>query len=88
MYRHELEATVPRRILECSAVSREINFSSKEEIRRFRLEQRVFLAGACIEGEPWVVHQFRLHKKRKLKRVKTHFLSLSIRFYPFTALPP
>lgn len=51
MFRHELKATVPRRILECSAVSREINFSSKEEIRRFRLEQRVFLEGACIEGE-------------------------------------
>ncbi|CAM9656485.1 unnamed protein product, partial [Scytosiphon promiscuus] len=49
MLRRELKATVPRRILECSAVSREINFSSKEEIRRFRLEQRVFLAGACIE---------------------------------------
>ncbi|CAM9357944.1 unnamed protein product [Ectocarpus fasciculatus] len=49
MYHHELKATVPRRILECSAVSREINFTSQEEIRQFRLEQRVFLAGACIE---------------------------------------
>jgi len=52
MYRHELKATVPREILECSAVSREINFTSKQEIRQFRLEQRVFLAGACIEGTP------------------------------------
>ncbi len=52
MYRHELKATVPRKILECSAVSREINFTSKQEIRQFRLEQRVFLAGACIEGAP------------------------------------
>lgn len=50
MYHHELKATVPRRILECPAVSREINFTSQEEIRQFRLEQRVFLAGACIEG--------------------------------------
>ena len=50
MYRHELKATVPQEILECSAVSREINFTSKQEIRRFRLEQRVFLKGACIEG--------------------------------------
>ncbi|CAN0081857.1 unnamed protein product, partial [Ectocarpus sp. 6 AP-2014] len=49
MYHDELKATVPRRILECSAVSREINFTSQEEIRQFRLEQRVFLAGACIE---------------------------------------
>eukprot|EP00903_Cladosiphon_okamuranus_P016941 g15616.t1 len=50
MYRHELKATVPRQILGCSAVSREINFTSKQEIRCFRLEQRVFLEGACIEG--------------------------------------
>lgn len=50
MYHHELKATVPREILECSAVSREINFTSKQEIRSFRLEQRVFLGGACIEG--------------------------------------
>lgn len=51
MYRQELKATVPREILECPAVSREINFTSKQEIRCFRLEQRVFLAGACIEGK-------------------------------------
>lgn len=50
MYRQELKATVPREILDCAAVSREINFSSQEEIRQFRLEQRVFLDGACIEG--------------------------------------
>lgn len=50
MYRHELKATVPREILDCSAVSREINFTSKEEIVQFRLEQRVFLEGVCIEG--------------------------------------
>eukprot|EP00904_Undaria_pinnatifida_P002358 jgi/Undpi1/12122/HiC_scaffold_5.g01798.m1 len=49
MYEHELKATVPREILECSAVSREINFTSKQEIRNFQLEQRVFLGGACIE---------------------------------------
>lgn len=50
MFRKELEATVPREILECAAVSREINFTSQEKIRQFRLEQRVFLEGACIEG--------------------------------------
>ncbi|CAN0067105.1 unnamed protein product, partial [Pylaiella littoralis] len=38
MYRQELKATVPREILECSAVSREINFTSRKEIRCFRLE--------------------------------------------------
>lgn len=52
MFRAELKATVPREILECAAVSREINFTSKREIRQFRLEQRVFLHGSCIEGVP------------------------------------
>lgn len=50
MYRQELKATVPGEILKCAAVSREINFTSQQEIRQFRLEQRVFLKGACIEG--------------------------------------
>lgn len=52
MFHAELKATVPRKILDCAAVSREINFTSKREIRQFRLEQRVFLDGSCIEGEP------------------------------------
>lgn len=50
MFHKELKAIVPREILECSAVSREINFTSQEKILQFRLEQRVFLSGACIEG--------------------------------------
>jgi hypothetical protein len=45
-----LPAHIPRAILKCSAVSREINFSSAEEITQFRLEQRIFLDGSCIEG--------------------------------------
>ncbi|CAM9773763.1 unnamed protein product [Ascophyllum nodosum] len=49
MYRRELKATVPSEILQCSAISREINFTSRQEIRQFRLEQRVFMRGACIE---------------------------------------
>ncbi|CAM9114655.1 unnamed protein product [Discosporangium mesarthrocarpum] len=49
MFRRELKASVPREILRCDAVSREINFTSDEEIKSFRLEQRVFLRGACIE---------------------------------------
>lgn len=52
MFHVELKATVPRKILDCAAVSREINFTSKREIRQFRLEQRVFLDGSCIEGKP------------------------------------
>ncbi|DBA04180.1 TPA: hypothetical protein N0F65_004288 [Lagenidium giganteum] len=42
-------ARIPAAILKCSAVSREINFTSKEEITQFRLEQRVFLGDCCIE---------------------------------------
>ncbi|TYZ62028.1 hypothetical protein PybrP1_011530 [[Pythium] brassicae (nom. inval.)] len=49
VYTAEQEARIPASILKCSAVSREINFSSAEEITQFRLEQRVFLAGSCIE---------------------------------------
>ncbi|KAF1794884.1 Immunoglobulin E-set [Phytophthora cactorum] len=50
IYRVEQKARLPVDILKCSAVSREINFSSVEEISKFRLEQRVFLGGSCIEG--------------------------------------
>lgn len=35
----EHEAHVPKNILKCRAVSREFNFSSKEQIEKFRLEQ-------------------------------------------------
>lgn len=49
IYRVEQKARLPKDILKCSAVSREINFSSAEEITKFRLEQRVFLEGSCIE---------------------------------------
>ncbi|RQM21038.1 hypothetical protein B5M09_010233 [Aphanomyces astaci] len=43
-------AVVPKAILQCTSVSREINFSSTEEIKAFRLEQRVFFNGQCLEG--------------------------------------
>ncbi|KAI1282022.1 Retinal rod rhodopsin-sensitive cGMP 3',5'-cyclic phosphodiesterase subunit delta [Halotydeus destructor] len=45
----EHEAHVPRSILKCRAVSREINFSSAEAMERFRLEQRVLFKGKCLE---------------------------------------
>jgi len=45
----EVEAHVPKSILECRAVSREINFSSKEKIENFRLLQKVVLHGETIE---------------------------------------
>ena len=38
----EHEARVPRKILKCRAVSREISFSSVHAMEKFRLEQRVY----------------------------------------------
>jgi len=45
----EHEARVPKSILKCRAVSREINFSSIEPMEKFRLEQRVLFKGKCLE---------------------------------------
>jgi len=45
----EHEARVPKKILKCRAVSREINFSSIEPIGRFRLEQKVLFRNRCLE---------------------------------------
>ncbi|CAB1323834.1 unnamed protein product, partial [Coregonus sp. 'balchen'] len=36
----EHEARVPKKILKCKAVSRELNFSSSEKLEKFRLEQK------------------------------------------------
>ncbi|CAH8643636.1 unnamed protein product [Schistosoma mattheei] len=46
----EHEAHVPRKILKCKSVSREINFSSKEQLENFWLEQEVFLRDQSIEN--------------------------------------
>ena len=43
MYEREILARVPRAILDCRAVSREVNFSSEQKMESFRLEQRVLL---------------------------------------------
>uniref|UniRef100_A0A7M4F1S7 Retinal rod rhodopsin-sensitive cGMP 3',5'-cyclic phosphodiesterase subunit delta n=1 Tax=Crocodylus porosus TaxID=8502 RepID=A0A7M4F1S7_CROPO len=45
----EHEARVPKKILKCKAVSRELNFSSAEQMEKFRLEQKVFFKGQCLE---------------------------------------
>lgn len=50
--KESLIAEVPKKVLECEAVSREINFSSKELINNFNLKQRVFIYGTCVEGKP------------------------------------
>lgn len=47
----EHEARVPKKILKCKAVSREINFSSMEELANLRLEQQVQFKGRLMEGE-------------------------------------
>ncbi|CAH8651147.1 unnamed protein product [Schistosoma intercalatum] len=47
----EHEAHVPRKILKCKSVSREINFSSKEQLENFWLEQEVFLRDQSIETD-------------------------------------
>ncbi|XP_023327596.1 retinal rod rhodopsin-sensitive cGMP 3',5'-cyclic phosphodiesterase subunit delta [Eurytemora carolleeae] len=46
---NEHEARVPKKILKCRAVSRELNFSSIEPMEKFRLEQKVLFKGRCLE---------------------------------------
>uniref|UniRef100_A0A8C2TNZ3 Phosphodiesterase 6D n=1 Tax=Coturnix japonica TaxID=93934 RepID=A0A8C2TNZ3_COTJA len=50
----EHEARVPKKILKCKAVSRELNFSSAEQMEKFRLEQKVYFKGQCLEVSPMV----------------------------------
>lgn len=45
----EFEAHIPKEILQCKTVSREVNFSSVERMDNFRLVQRVYYCGHCIE---------------------------------------
>lgn len=45
----EHEARVPKNVLQCRAVSREINFSSVKPMAKFRIEQKVlFKVGRVI----------------------------------------
>eukprot|EP01147_Barroeca_monosierra_P002738 gene2738-5609_t len=45
----EHEARVPKKILKCRAVSREITFESADALENFRLEQRVLFKGQPLE---------------------------------------
>lgn len=45
----EHEARVPKKILKCRAISREVNFSSVEQMEKFKLEQRVLFKGKVLE---------------------------------------
>ena len=49
MFEREISENIPQIILDCRAVSREINFSSRHRIENFKLEQRVYFQGNCIE---------------------------------------
>lgn len=49
MFERELREEIPKEILQCRVVSREIVFVSEEEMHNFRLEQRVYFKGVCIE---------------------------------------
>jgi len=49
MFAKEMEERIPKSILSCKAVSREIQFSSTEELKNLRIEQRVLYCGSCIE---------------------------------------
>jgi retinal rod rhodopsin-sensitive cGMP 3',5'-cyclic phosphodiesterase subunit delta len=52
MFRTEMQEQVPKSVLSCKSVSREIVFSSVEALTELRLEQRVIFKGSCIEQ--WV----------------------------------
>lgn len=49
-----MEAHLPKSILQCSAVAREIVFSSQHAISDFHLKQKILLYGQVIEE--WVFH--------------------------------
>ena len=45
----EISERVPKEILSCRTICREIRFSSVREVSHFRLHQRVYLHGNCLE---------------------------------------
>jgi retinal rod rhodopsin-sensitive cGMP 3',5'-cyclic phosphodiesterase subunit delta len=49
VFENEISERVPKEILKCKIVAREINFSSVQKMNKFRIEQRVYLHGSCIE---------------------------------------
>ena len=42
-------ARVPKNVLKCKSVSREINFTSAEAMDKFRIEQRILFKGKVLE---------------------------------------
>jgi len=49
VFENVIEEEIPKEILKCRAIAREIRFTSREQITAFRLEQRVYFSGTCIE---------------------------------------
>ena len=49
LFKKERVAEIPKKILKCRAVSREINFSSREVLHKFRIVQNVYYNGMCME---------------------------------------
>ena len=43
-------ARVPKKVLKCKHVSRELNFSSEEELSNLRLQQKILFKGKAMEG--------------------------------------
>ena len=50
----EIKEDIPKEILNCKSVSREINFSCNQEIKDFHIVQNVILYDQCIET--WSFH--------------------------------
>lgn len=46
----KLTEEIPKEVLKCKGISREIEFHSDEQLNGFRLQQRVYFMGTCIEG--------------------------------------
>ena len=49
IFHRVIDEEIPKEILSCRVVAREIKFTSMERIDEFRLEQRVYFSGNCIE---------------------------------------
>ena len=43
-------ARVPKKVLKCKHVARELNFSSEEELANLRLQQKIHFRGTVMEG--------------------------------------
>ena len=81
-------ARVPKKILKCKAVSREINFSSNEEMKQFRLEQRVLFKGKCLEGSVtvFVVNNIICALSMIDERTGSCICCFSLNFYLFISI--